>query len=168
MKEGPRKSSSRFCNEGPEAADYLENKIVHFPLGRDIATRKECLDQVQTNSRRRLRPSGLLKPPVQWRFSSFPTSLPISMGLTVRPGQDQDKQSLSSPLSRPASTSSAVSTGRRFETRRPASTICWRDQRRETVHRTDQKPQSWHDRQHGPHEESSSCRENQVEVPVAG
>jgi hypothetical protein len=169
MTEGPRKRSSRLCNEGPEAADHLENKIVRFPLGKDVTTQKEFLGRVQDNSRRRLRPSGLLEPLVQRRFSSFLTSLPISMGLLLRLGQDKDKRNLFLPVSRPVPTSSAVSTDRRFETRRLASTSCWRDQSRETVHRTDPKtPVLTRSSARSPYEESRSCRENQVEMAAAG
>ena len=52
---------------------------------------------MQADSGRKLRPVGCSKPPVQQRFSSFPTSLPISMGLVVLPGQAQDKRACPCP-----------------------------------------------------------------------
>src|SRR5947199_8399682 len=112
MKECPRKSSSHLCNEGSEAADHLRNKIVHFPLGRDITTRKSAWVGCKLTRSADSVPVGCSKPPVQQRFSSFPTSLPISMGLVVLPGQAQDKQSLCLPRSQHAPTSSAFSTVR--------------------------------------------------------
>jgi hypothetical protein len=165
MKEGPRKSSSQLCNEGPEVADHLENKIVCFPLGRDVTTRKSAWLGFKLTWGADSVPVGCSKRPVQRRFLSFPTSLPISMALVVLPGQTRDKLSLSLLVSQRVPTSSAVLTGRRFDTRRPASIFCWRDRRRATVQvqPTDQEPVPWH----GLYEQSRSCRENPVEVAVA-
>src|SRR4051812_20726740 len=72
MKEGPRKSSSHLCNEGPEAADHLENKIVHFPLGRDITARKSAWVGCKLTRGADSVPVGCSKPPRSTAFFIFP------------------------------------------------------------------------------------------------